>query len=119
MPDNIAAKLLHWYDASARDLPWRAPPGANAPEPYRVWLSEVMLQQTQVATVKPYFEKFTALWPSFEAMAAAEDSDVMSAWAGLGYYARARNMLACARERSSRARPRRSARRPMAPQPKP
>jgi A/G-specific adenine glycosylase len=98
VPDNIAAKLLHWYDASARDLPWRARPGANAPEPYRVWLSEVMLQQTQVATVRPYFEKFTALWPSFEAMAAADAADVMSAWAGLGYYARARNMLACARE---------------------
>ena len=98
MPDNIAATLLHWYDANARDLPWRARPGANAPEPYRVWLSEVMLQQTQVATVKPYFAKFLALWPSFEAMAAAEDADVMSAWAGLGYYARARNMLACARE---------------------
>ena len=98
MPDNIAAKLLHWYDASARDLPWRAPPGANAAEPYRVWLSEVMLQQTQVATVIPYFEKFTRIWPGFEAMAAAEDADVMSAWAGLGYYARARNMLACARK---------------------
>lgn len=97
MPDNIAAKLLHWYDANARDLPWRARPGANATEPYRVWLSEVMLQQTQVATVKPYFEKFTARWPSFEALAAEDDSEVMSAWAGLGYYARARNMLACAR----------------------
>lgn len=98
MPDNIAAMLLHWYDANARVLPWRAAPGSNAPDPYRVWLSEVMLQQTQVATVRPYFEKFTALWPSFEAMAAAEDAEVMSAWAGLGYYARARNMLACARE---------------------
>lgn len=98
MPDNIAATLLYWYDANGRDLPWRARPGANAPEPYRVWLSEVMLQQTQVATVIPYFEKFTGRWPSFEAMAAADDSDVMSAWAGLGYYARARNMLACARK---------------------
>ncbi|MCW3847045.1 A/G-specific adenine glycosylase [Sphingomonas sp. LB-2] len=98
MPDNIAAKLLHWYDASARVLPWRARPGANAPEPYRVWLSEVMLQQTQVATVIPYFEKFVGAWPDFVSMAAAEDADVMSAWAGLGYYARARNMLACARE---------------------
>lgn len=106
MPDNIAAKLLHWYDANARDLPWRARPGANAPEPYRVWLSEVMLQQTQVATVKPYFDKFTGLWPSFEAMAAAEDADVMSAWAGLGYYARARNMLACAREVAANGMPR-------------
>lgn len=98
MPDNIAATLLRWYDLNARDLPWRARPGANATEPYRVWLSEVMLQQTQVATVIPYFEKFTTLWPDFAALAAEEDAEVMSAWAGLGYYARARNMLACARE---------------------
>lgn len=98
MPDNIAATLLRWYDLNARDLPWRARPGANATEPYRVWLSEVMLQQTQVATVIPYFEKFTARWPDFAALAAEEDAEVMSAWAGLGYYARARNMLACARE---------------------
>ncbi len=102
MPDNvpraIAAPLLKWYDAYARDLPWRARPGTNAPDPYRVWLSEVMLQQTQVASVIPYFEKFTARWPSFEALAAAEDADLMAAWAGLGYYARARNLLACARE---------------------
>lgn len=97
MPDNIAARLLDWYDANARDLPWRARPGAPAPDPYRVWLSEVMLQQTQVATVKPYFEKFLSRWPSFAALAAADDADVMAAWAGLGYYARARNMLACAR----------------------
>ncbi len=98
MPDNIAATLLRWYDLNARDLPWRARPGANATEPYRVWLSEVMLQQTQVAAVIPYFEKFTARWPDFAALAAEEDAEVMSAWAGLGYYARARNMLACARE---------------------
>ena len=101
MPDNvpraIAAPLLKWYDAHARDLPWRARPGANAPDPYRVWLSEVMLQQTQVASVIPYFEKFTARWPSFAALAAAEDAELMAAWAGLGYYARARNLLACAR----------------------
>jgi len=105
VPDNIAAMLLHWYDANARDLPWRAAPGANAPDPYRVWLSEVMLQQTQVATVRPYFEAFTARWPSFAAMAAAEDADVMAAWAGLGYYARARNMLACAREVAAKGMP--------------
>jgi A/G-specific adenine glycosylase len=105
VPDNIAAMLLHWYDANARDLPWRAAPGSNAPDPYRVWLSEVMLQQTQVATVKPYFEAFTARWPSFAAMAAAEDADVMAAWAGLGYYARARNMLACAREVAAQGMP--------------
>lgn len=97
-PESIAPALLAWYDANARRLPWRAPPGANATDPYKVWLSEVMLQQTQVATVIPYFEKFTARWPSFGAMAAAEDAEVMAAWAGLGYYARARNMLACARE---------------------
>jgi A/G-specific adenine glycosylase len=102
VPDNvpraIAAALLPWYDAHARDLPWRARPGANAPEPYRVWLSEVMLQQTQVASVIPYFEKFTTRWPSFAALAAADDAELMAAWAGLGYYARARNLLACARE---------------------
>ncbi|MBO9622185.1 MAG: A/G-specific adenine glycosylase [Sphingomonas sp.] len=106
MPDNvpraIAAPLLHWYDAHARDLPWRARPGANAPEPYRVWLSEVMLQQTQVASVIPYFEKFTVRWPSFEALATADDAELMAAWAGLGYYARARNMVACAREVAAR-----------------
>jgi A/G-specific adenine glycosylase len=101
VPDNlpwrIARRLLGWYDVHARTLPWRAPPGSNAPDPYRVWLSEVMLQQTQVATVKPYFEKFVARWPSFATLAAAEDADLMAAWAGLGYYARARNLLACAR----------------------
>jgi A/G-specific adenine glycosylase len=89
--------LLSWYDANARDLPWRAPPGTNAPDSYRVWLSEIMLQQTQVASARPYFEKFTARWPSFDALAAADDSELMAAWAGLGYYARARNLLACAR----------------------
>lgn len=98
VPRAIAAPLLDWYDAHARDLPWRAPPGANAAEPYRVWLSEVMLQQTQVASVIPYFEKFAARWPDFAALAAADDAELMAAWAGLGYYARARNLLACARE---------------------
>ncbi len=101
MPDNasrdIADLLLHWYDANARILPWRAPPGSPPPDPYRVWLSEVMLQQTQVASVIPYFEKFTARWPDFASLAAVEDADLMSAWAGLGYYARARNLLAAAR----------------------
>ena len=96
-PGGIAGTLLDWYDTNARVLPWRAPPGANAPDPYRVWLSEIMLQQTQVASVIPYFEKFTTRWPDFESFAAADDADVMSAWAGLGYYARARNLLACAR----------------------
>ncbi|RYY45159.1 MAG: A/G-specific adenine glycosylase [Sphingomonadales bacterium] len=106
MPDNkpraIAVDLLHWYDSHARALPWRAPPGANAPDPYRVWLSEIMLQQTQVASTIPYFEKFTARWRSFAALAAAEDAELMAAWAGLGYYARARNLLACARQVAAR-----------------
>ncbi|WP_343227950.1 A/G-specific adenine glycosylase [Stakelama flava] len=97
LPSTIAPSLLAWYDRHARDLPWRSPPG-NAPgDAYRVWLSEVMLQQTQVATVKPYFDAFTRRWPDFAALAGAQDADVMAAWAGLGYYARARNMLACAR----------------------
>ena len=94
---KIAADLLVHYDVHARRLPWRAPPGANAADPYCVWLSEVMLQQTTVAAVAPYFAKFTDRWPSVEALAGAEDADVMAAWAGLGYYARARNLLACAR----------------------
>ena len=94
---DTAPALLAWYDAHARDLPWRARPGAPAPEPYRVWLSEVMLQQTTVAAVKGYFAAFTERWPSVEALAAAPDEAVMAAWAGLGYYARARNLLACAR----------------------
>nr|WP_243846851.1 A/G-specific adenine glycosylase [Sphingomonas japonica] len=89
--------MLAWYDGHARSLPWRAPPGAAMPDPYRVWLSEVMLQQTQVATVKPYFERWVARWPDFASLAAADSADVMAAWAGLGYYARARNLLACAR----------------------
>ncbi|UZK68368.1 A/G-specific adenine glycosylase [Sphingomonas sp. S1-29] len=93
----VASDLLAWYDANARSLPWRAPPGTAAPDPYRVWLSEVMLQQTQVATVRPYFERWTTRWPTFAALAAADDAEVMAAWAGLGYYARARNLLAGAR----------------------
>ncbi|MGN5375478.1 A/G-specific adenine glycosylase [Sphingomonas hankookensis] len=94
---SVAERLLDWYDRHHRTLPWRGPPGTAAPDPYRVWLSEVMLQQTQVASVRPYFDAWTARWPSFAALAAAEDADVMAAWAGLGYYARARNLLACAR----------------------
>ena len=93
-----AAELLGWYDRHARDLPWRIAPGSGLrPDPYRVWLSEVMLQQTTVAAVRDYFHRFTTRWPSVTALAAAEDADVMAAWAGLGYYARARNLLACAR----------------------
>lgn len=93
----IAAALLRWYDTHARSLPWRAPPGSPAPDPYRVWLSEVMLQQTTVAAVGPYFARFVERWPTVHALAAATDADVMAAWAGLGYYSRARNLIACAR----------------------
>ena len=93
----LSRRLLAWYDANARVLPWRAPPGANAADPYRVWLSEVMLQQTTVAAVAPRFAAWIARWPDVESLAAADDADVMAAWAGLGYYARARNLLACAR----------------------
>ncbi len=103
-PDPMPARLLlSWYDAFARDLPWRTPPGSKArPDPYRVWLSEIMLQQTTVAAVRPYFGQFTARWPDVDALAAADDDAVMAAWAGLGYYARARNLLACARAVSLR-----------------
>jgi A/G-specific adenine glycosylase len=94
---SIAPRLLAWYDAHARALPWRAPPGANRTDPYRVWLSEVMLQQTTVATVRPRFEAWVARWNSVAALAAADEAEVMAAWAGLGYYARARNLVACAR----------------------
>ena len=83
-------------------LPWRAPPGEPAPDPYRVWLSEVMLQQTTVAAVTPRFGRFVARWPTVEALASAPDEDVLGEWAGLGYYARARNLIACAREVAAR-----------------
>jgi A/G-specific adenine glycosylase len=96
MPVDGAQALLCWYVVDKRALPWRVE-GEARPDPYRVWLSEVMLQQTGVAAVKPYFERFTARWPTLEALAAAPDAAVMAAWAGLGYYARARNLLACAR----------------------
>jgi len=98
--DTIAT-LLGWYDRHARDLPWRVPPeqarAGIRPDPYRVWLSEVMLQQTTVAAVRSYFAAFTDRWPRVEHLAAADDGEVMAAWAGLGYYARARNLLKCAR----------------------
>ena len=100
--DTIPATLLAWYDSQARVLPWRSPPGAPPPEPYRVWLSEVMLQQTTVAAVGPYFARFLARWPTIADLAAADDAEVMAAWAGLGYYARARNLLACARAVAAR-----------------
>ncbi|WP_395665518.1 A/G-specific adenine glycosylase [Methylocella sp.] len=92
----IAPAALGWYDRSRRDLPWRAPPGALA-DPYVVWLSEIMLQQTTVAAVRPYFAAFLARWPTVEALAAAPDAEILAAWAGLGYYSRARNLIACAR----------------------
>ncbi|MDY8109431.1 A/G-specific adenine glycosylase [Fulvimarina sp. 2208YS6-2-32] len=98
---QIPADLLAWYDLSARDLPWRIGPAARKagirPDAYRVWLSEIMLQQTTVAAVKPYFERFVARWRSVEDLADAETDDVMAEWAGLGYYSRARNLHACAK----------------------
>ena len=94
---TISDRLLGWYGIHARSLPWRSPPGSPGPHPYRVWLSEVMLQQTTTAAVAPYFMRFIQRWPTVEDLAAAEDGEVMAAWAGLGYYARARNLLACAR----------------------
>jgi A/G-specific adenine glycosylase len=101
-PDALADALLNWYDAHARDMPWRVPPTARKagvlPDPYRVWLSEIMLQQTTVAAVRDYFLRFTTRWPTVADLAAAQDSDVMGEWAGLGYYARARNLLKCARQ---------------------
>jgi A/G-specific adenine glycosylase len=98
---GIIPKLLAWFDRSARALPWRTAPGVRR-DPYRVWLSEIMLQQTTVPHAAPYFAAFTARWPTVEALAAARDEDVMQAWAGLGYYARARNLLKCAREVAAR-----------------
>ncbi|HZG46726.1 MAG TPA: A/G-specific adenine glycosylase [Allosphingosinicella sp.] len=96
MPVDASNALLSWYAVDKRALPWRAVSG-ETPDPYRVWLSEVMLQQTTVAAVIPYFQKFTGRWPSVEALADADEEEVMTAWAGLGYYARARNLVACAR----------------------
>lgn len=95
---DFAGRILGWYDRAARDLPWRiAPNSGGVPDPYRIWMAEIMLQQTTVAAVAGYFERFTARWPTVRDLAAADDADVMAAWAGLGYYARARNLLACAR----------------------
>ncbi|SMR82463.1 A/G-specific DNA-adenine glycosylase [Aliiroseovarius halocynthiae] len=99
------ADLLDWYDAHARVLPWRVSPadraGGIVPDPYAVWLSEIMLQQTTVAAVRDYFTRFMSIWPTVQDLAAAEDDRVMGEWAGLGYYARARNLLKCAREISA------------------
>lgn len=102
----IRSALLSWYDREARVLPWRTGPAAGRmglrSDPYRVWLSEVMLQQTTVPHATPYFLVFTQRWPTIEALAAEEEGELMAAWAGLGYYARARNLLACARAVASR-----------------
>jgi A/G-specific adenine glycosylase len=100
-PETLSQELLDWYDRHARRMPWRVGPAERAagvrPDPYRIWLSEVMLQQTTVAAVTEYFERFTRRWPRVTDLAAAQDADVMAEWAGLGYYARARNLLKCAR----------------------
>jgi A/G-specific adenine glycosylase len=98
MRANAANRLIAHYRRTARALPWRAPPGSAPRDPYRVWLSEVMLQQTTVAAVAPRFERFVERWPTIEALANAADEDILGEWAGLGYYARARNLIACARE---------------------
>ena len=102
MTANAAERLIQHYVDNFRSLPWRSPPGEAPPDPYRVWLSEVMLQQTTVATVRPRFERFVLRWPDVEALAAARDEDILNEWAGLGYYARARNLIACAREVAKR-----------------
>jgi A/G-specific adenine glycosylase len=102
MPDEtrlsgrMSDALLAWYDSHRRVLPWRAKPGEPA-DAYRVWLSEIMLQQTTVAAVQPYFEAFTERWKRLEDLAAAPEDAIMKAWAGLGYYSRARNLMACAK----------------------
>jgi hypothetical protein len=92
----LGARLLAWYDRAARVLPWRAPSGTRQ-DPYRVWLSEMMLQQTTVAAVGPYFRRFLSRWPDIAALAAAPREEVLREWAGLGYDARARNLHDCAR----------------------
>lgn len=94
--DTVAHRMLAWYDRERRDLPWRAPPATLA-DPYRVWLSEIMLQQTTVKTVIPYFTAFLERWPTLTDLASASEDDILAAWAGLGYYSRARNLVACAR----------------------
>jgi A/G-specific adenine glycosylase len=95
--EDHARAVLAWYDRERRDLPWRAPPGVD-PDPYRVWLSEIMLQQTTVKAVAPRYADFLRRWPDVMALATAELGEVLAVWAGLGYYARARNLHACARE---------------------
>ena len=98
---KISKRILNWYDCNARDLPWRIPPSQSKagikPHPYHVWLSEIMLQQTTVKAVKPFYYRFITKWPSIIELASAKDADIMEAWAGLGYYSRARNLIKCAR----------------------
>jgi A/G-specific adenine glycosylase len=100
-PESLSGQLLDWYDRHARVMPWRVSPQDRAsgvrPDPYLVWLSEVMLQQTTVAAARDYFLRFIARWPNVAALAGAPDAEVMGEWAGLGYYARARNLVKCAR----------------------
>ena len=102
LSQTISSNLLNWYDhqwrnQNWRDLPWREPPKTRA-DPYRVWLSEVMLQQTTVSTAAPYYRNFLSRWPRLSDVALAPLEDILHAWQGLGYYARARNLHACARE---------------------
>jgi A/G-specific adenine glycosylase len=101
MSVDASNALLRWYDTHRRRLPWRALPDERS-DPYRVWMSEIMLQQTTVAAVRSYFETFTARWPTVADLARADEGEVMAAWAGLGYYARARNLIACARRVTER-----------------
>ncbi|MFT8736067.1 MAG: A/G-specific adenine glycosylase [Zymomonas mobilis] len=95
---EITTDLLNWYQRHARILPWRTEAQQNKVDPYRVWLSEIMLQQTTTAHAAPYYQKFVEKWPSVDDLAAADEADVMAEWAGLGYYSRARNLIRCAKE---------------------
>ncbi|WP_455477315.1 A/G-specific adenine glycosylase [Bartonella sp. B41] len=99
---EISSRLLSWYDQNHRHLPWRVSPKEQVqgirPDPYKVWISEIMLQQTTVEIVKPYFEKFLRLWPNLSSLGKASQDDLMKAWAGLGYYSRARNLKICAHQ---------------------
>lgn len=108
--DALAQRILPWYDACARDLPWRVPPGASRkPDPYRVWIAEVMLQQTTVAAAAPRYQAFLARFPTVLSLAEASPADLMEAWAGLGYYARARNLASAARQIAEEGFPRTAA----------